>query len=354
MSVMKSCIGLHGIILLLFSTLVCPPAKADDNAVVFMYHRFGEQQYPSTNIRVDQFRQQLQYLQDADYRVIPLAELVQYLKGAIQSLPPRSVVITIDDAYRSVYEVAYPLLMEYDYPFTVFVSGDTVDRGIDTYMTWEQIRTMTGRGASIANHGAAHISMVRGPKGESREDRLARTAADVKRGMRRLEEELPDTPHLLKGVFAYPYGEYDTDSAEQVTRMGYLAFGQHSGAIGLRSDRRALPRYPMNERYAGMEGFRVKAASGPLPVIRVEPWDPVTTNDEPELVLTLDTTSALLGQLACYVGGQGSVQVNWLEKDKRFNVVLHEALSRGRHRVNCTAPATAGHYLWFSHPWIVR
>ncbi|MGD9020865.1 MAG: polysaccharide deacetylase family protein [Lysobacterales bacterium] len=342
------------ITLLLLYSLALPPVRADDSAVVFMYHRFDEQQHPSTNIRVDQFRMQMEYLQKAGFQVIPLAELLEFLGGERQALPPKSVIITVDDAYRSVFEIAFPLLSDHGYPFTVFVASDPVDQGLSDYMSWQQIRTMADRGVSFANHGAAHISMVERLQGESEDAWLGRITADVEQGMRRLEEELPDTRQLLRGVFAYPYGEYDTKSARRIMQLGYIAFGQQSGAIGRGSDRRALPRYPMNEQYAGMEGFRTKAASGPLPVTRVEPWDPVTTNRLPEIVLSLEASDGRLEELACFVGGQGRVQVRWLEQDKRLAVAPREALGKGRHRVNCTAPTISGNYLWFSHQWIVR
>ena len=56
-------------ILLISGLLFGQVIKADDSAVVFMYHRFGEDRYPSTNIRVDQFRQQMDYLSDGGFTV---------------------------------------------------------------------------------------------------------------------------------------------------------------------------------------------------------------------------------------------------------------------------------------------
>ena len=175
--------------------------------------------------------------------------------------------------------------------------------------------------------------------------------ADIEQARRRLSEELSP----LSTIFAYPYGEYDEVAAGVVEDLGLIAFGQHSGALGPTSDRRALPRYPINEAYSAMDDFSMKMKTRPLPVTQVEPWDPVIATRNPRLELTLGQTDARLDALACFVGGQGQVKVEWLEPGRRFAVQPPEALSTGRNRVNCTAPAKGGsRYHWFSHQWIVR
>ena len=340
-------------ILLISGLLFGQVIKADDSAVVFMYHRFGEGRYPSTSIRVDQFRQQMDYLRDGGFTIIPLAELVAFLSGN-QELPPKAVVITVDDAYRSIYEVAYPLLAEYGFPFTVFVSTDPVDSKLPGYLNWDQIREMAGKGVTLANHGAGHIYMVERQPDESESLWQKRIGADIDKGWRRLTEELTGANKPFPAVFAYPYGEYNTGTAQQLTKRGYIAFGQQSGAIGSLSDRRILPRFPMAEAFAGMDGFRTKALSLPLPVTEVVPWDPVTSDPLPEITVTLAESSAKLGELACFVGGQGKVDVSWIESKRRFAVGPVKALGKGRQRVNCTAPRNDGRYYWFSHQWIVR
>ena len=186
--------------------------------------------------------------------------------------------------------------------------------------------------------------------GETDGARLAKVRADVEKGARRLSEELEP----LAGVFAYPYGEYDTSTADLLKELGYISFGQHSGATGPHSDPRALPRFPMAESFGDIGQFRTKVASLPMPVLGVEPWDPVTSGSRPRIEVTLGDTDARLSNLACFVGGQGRVEVEWREPERRFAVGPEEPLASGRQRVNCTAPRSDGRYLWFSHPWIVQ
>ncbi|HSN53650.1 MAG TPA: polysaccharide deacetylase family protein [Candidatus Sulfomarinibacteraceae bacterium] len=329
--------------------LAVGPVWAGDEAVVLMYHRFGEDAHPATNVRLEQFESHLDHLASRGYTVVPLADVVAAVRGD-GTLPERAVAITIDDAYRSVYREAYPRLEARGFPFTVFVATDLVDSGRPTYMTWEQMREMEAGGATFANHGGQHLSFVRRPGVASEIDRRVRVQSDIEHAERRLAAEL----HPLEGVLAYPFGDYDTSVAELVLELGYVAFGQHSGAIGPTSDPRALPRYFMAEEFAGTDDFALKVATRPLPVASVAPWSPVTSSQRPRLEVTLAATDARLDRLVCFAGGQGEAIVQWLEPGRRFAVVPRTELAPGRARVNCTAPtATGDRFHWFSHPWIV-
>lgn len=329
--------------------LLGAPLLAADSAVVLMYHRFGEDRYPSTSIRIEQFEAQLQHLKERNYAVVPLATVLAAVNGG-SDLPEGAVAITIDDAYRSVYDVAFPRLREYGFAFTVFVNTDAVDDGKAAYMSWAQMREMAEHGASYANHGASHTSFIEIRDGETDDDRLERVRADVEKGWRRLSEELDPLP----GAFAYPYGEYDTATANLLRDLGYASFGQQSGAVGPYSDHRALPRFPMAEAYGDMSQFRTKVASVPLPVTSVDPWDPVVSTTSPSVTISLAPGDGRVSELACFVSGQGRVGVDWQEQYRRFAVAPESPLGRGRQRVNCTAPQNDGRYLWFSHPWFIQ
>lgn len=325
------------------------PVIAADSAVVLMYHRFAEDNYPSTSIRLEQLEAQLQHLQDRDYNVIPLADLLAAFRDGAE-LPERAVVVTIDDAYRSIFTVAHDRFRKYEFPYTVFVATDSVDEGLSAYMSWEEMRELEAQGVTFANHGAAHRSTIEEGDHADEDERLALVRADVDKGWQRLSEELKPLP----GVFAYPYGEYDAATSGMLKDMGYISFGQQSGAISTSSDVRSLARFPMAEGFANMEQFATKVASLPMPVVAVEPWDPVVTTRIPEITVTLGDTDARLEELACFVSGQGSGEIRWREPGRRFTVGSNAAFKDGRHRVNCTAPHKSGRYLWFSHPWIVR
>ena len=90
-------------------------AYAADYATVLMYHRFGEDKYPSTNIRIEQFEAHLDMLINGDYTIWPLDKIVDHLQQGLD-LPDKTVAITIDDAYLSVFIEARPRLKARNLP----------------------------------------------------------------------------------------------------------------------------------------------------------------------------------------------------------------------------------------------
>ena len=335
---------------LLLFLLCATAAEAADSVVVLMYHRFGEGNHPTTNVSAEQFEAHLRFLADNGFEIVPLTAVTDSLLNATP-LPDNAVAITIDDAYRPVYEVAHPILSRYDAPYTVFVATDGVDEAIPDYMTWDQMRELAADGAAFANHGAAHASLI--DRSQSGGDHGARVRRDIERGMARLREELSP----LERVFAYPYGEFNEAVTEVLEELGYaVAFGQHSGATGPMSRLLALPRYPINEAFASISDFRMRVRSLPLPVERVEPPENEIRTRLPlvEFELPGGIDSGDFSGLACFVGGQGRVTVDWLVPNERFRSGPDRPLSPGRNRINCTAPARDGRYYWYSHPWFVQ
>lgn len=318
-----------------------------------MYHRFGDSRYPSTNITMAQFERQLDYLAQNGYRIWPLARIVEHLESD-RAIPNRTVALTVDDAYRSVYEKAYPLLRSRKVPVTVFVSTDAVDRASPEHMSWAQMRRMGASGlVHFANHGASHDHLALRRPGESHRQWEERVSGDVLKAQARLDEELGRRRPTAR-LFAYPYGEYSSALAGLVESLGFTAFGQHSGAIGSRSDRRALPRYPMAEAFADPVEFAVKAASLPLPVIEQTPRDPLTAANPPRFRFTVAPGPVGLNELACYAAGQGRMTLE-RHGPRTFSVQAHKPLSPGRSRYNCTAPhERENRFFWFSQPWLIE
>lgn len=314
-----------------------------------MYHRFGENGYPSTNIRLEQFDAQLHYLAENQFAVMPLAEILKGLQGS-RPLPDRAVAITIDDAYRSVYEHAFPRLKHYGWPFTVFVNTEAIDHNWPSQMTWEQMRTMQPHGVTFANHSARHLHLLQKAPDESDHDYTHRIRTEVETAQQRLNDQLQPCPLW----FSYPYGEYNTRVADVVRGLGYVCFGIQSGAIGPHSDWRALPRFPINEHYGSQKDFAEKVQSLPLPVASYRPWDPATSDRRPVLDVVLALQGPAIEQVRCFVSGQGQVEVQWLEEGRRLQIQAPHDLPQGSARYNLTAPsAQPGRFYWFSKQWIV-
>src|SRR5690606_5838390 len=106
-------------------------ANEDKEVVCFVYHRFDDDRYPTTNINTGDFKVHLQYLKDHDYAVMSLGQALDYLKNPGEK--KKVAVITIDDGYKSFYENGWPLLKKYGYPATLFINTSTVGSG--SYMS---------------------------------------------------------------------------------------------------------------------------------------------------------------------------------------------------------------------------
>lgn len=318
------------------------PAPAADSAVVFVYHRFGEDEHSATNIRIDQFQAHVDELTTGGYTVLPLPDVVAALRRR-EPLPERTVALTVDDAYRSVREVAWPVLRRAGLPLTVFVSTDSIENSADSQMSWDQLRELSAAGVTIGHHGAAHLHMP--------EHSPERLQEDLQRASRHLREELGYVPRL----FAYPYGEFGAREQQIVREAGFdAAFGQHSGVMHADSDLFALPRFALNEQFGSMDRFRLAANALPLPVRDLAPADFVLRrNNPPPLGFTVADPVGALDQLNCYASNQnGPARIERLGP-RRIEVRLETAFAPGRGRINCTLPAGDGRWRWFGVPFYV-
>jgi peptidoglycan/xylan/chitin deacetylase (PgdA/CDA1 family) len=309
-------------------------ASAADSAVVFMYHRFGEDGFPTTNIRLDQFEAHLEELATGGYTVLAVPEILEALEAG-RPLPEQAVGLTVDDAYLSVYTEAWPRLRAAGFPFTLFVSTDPVDKGYRTYMSWDQIRELAAAGAAVGGHTASHLHMVDATPDE--------VTADIARSHERFRAELGAVPE----IFAYPFGEMSFAVRDQVMAAGYrFAFGQHSGASHGEDDVFNLPRFALNESYGGLGQFRLRAQALPLPVADVTPADRLLGTNPPVFGFTVAPRMGALDRLNCYATQQGRARVERLG-EHRIEVRLDAPFAPGRSRINCTLPGPDGRWRWF-------
>lgn len=241
------------VITLLLASLIVPGlCYAENSATILIYHRFGDDRYPTTNVSTEAFAEQMAFLADNGYTVIPLAELIVLLKNR-ETIPDKTVVITIDDAYSTVYDNAWPILKKYGYPFTVFVYTKGVDQGYGDYMNWSQLRELKEQGADLQDHSFGHKHLAFRQNDMDEFGYRAWISGDLVKSMALFSRELGDTPRF----FALPYGEYNDIVVEEAKALGYEAvFTQDPGAVGPHSDLYYLPRQPiLGDEWASMPHF---------------------------------------------------------------------------------------------------
>lgn len=307
----------------------------ESNAVVLMYHRFGEERLPSTNIRLEQFEAHIAELTSGSYTVLPLEDIAKALKDGA-ALPDRTVAITVDDAFLSVYTEAWPRLRDAGLPFTVFVATDPVDQGRRGYMSWDQLRELAAAGVSIGNHTTSHLHMADASPEQN--------AAAIARSRERFQAELGMDPVL----FAYPYGEASLEVRKTIVNAGFdAAFGQHSGVVYRGHDPLYLPRFSFNENFSAMDRFRLIVNALPLPARDITPADMMLDDDRPAFGFTVEPAVDDLSRLNCFTSGQENPATIQRLGDTRFEVRADEALRPGRNRFNCTLLTREGRWRWF-------
>lgn len=317
--------------------LSAPAQGADRSASVLIYHRFGEDEIPSTNIRLEQFDAHIAEITGGGYATPELGELVARLRSG-RGFEERSVVITADDGYRSVMTEAWPRLKAAGIPLALFISTDQIDRGGDRTLSWTDIRALRAEGVTIGHHGAAHLHMVNAG--------LEAALDDIRRASRRFQTELGFVPK----IFAYPYGEYSLELAKAVEAEGFdAAFAQYSGAIATGGDAFGLPRFPLNERYGGADRFKLVASARALPVTAVVPTGPVIRGNDanpPNYGFTVDPGVRGLSALACFPSHLGRAADLEVIADNRVEVRFDAPMPAGRNRINCTMPGPDRRWYW--------
>lgn len=321
--------------------ITAPAADGAPSAVIMMYHRFGEKTHPSTNITIAQFEAHIAELKSGGYTVLGLPEIVEALRTG-KPLPDRTVGISIDDGYLSIYAEAWPRLKEAGFPFTLFVATDPIDQKLGNYMRWDQIKEMQEAGVTIGGHSGSHLHMPAHDK--------ARNVDEIKRSNARYEEMLGKVPEL----FAYPYGESSLAMQKLMREAGYVAaFGQHSGVIGSDGNLYDLPRFAMNENYGELSRFKLAANALPLPVTDITPADPlIGAANPPAMGFTVAAGVERLGQLSCFISHEGRTRLERLG-DRRFEARVKTAFPKGRTRLNCTLPAGDSRWRWFGRQFYI-
>jgi peptidoglycan/xylan/chitin deacetylase (PgdA/CDA1 family) len=343
-------LGLHSLILLRANdgeslTDLNPKHLEDKEVVSFIYHRFGDGRYPTTNTSIENFEAHINFLKDNDYQIVTLTQANEYLKS--DEPYQKTAVLTIDDGFKSFITNGFPLLKKYGVSATLFIN--TKDIGSGDYMSWEDIEMLSDEGIEIGNHTETHQYFLN----LSEENRYIIFKNELTNGQKLIQEKLGITPK----VFAYPFGEYDIKMKEIVEEVGFTAaVGQNSGVIHTSTDPYRMPRFPMSDAFASLSSFKLKSKMKPFVLLEETPTNFFLKREEkqPTLTLKFDASNLNIGQMQCFVQG-GECEMKVSENDN--SVITLTAKSKAplharRTLYTITVPDKSGKWHWFSHLWI--
>ena len=298
-----------------------------------MYHRFNEDKYPSTNIQMNIFKQQMEIIKNSNYTFFYPDK---FEKNFTSIRTNKEILLTIDDAFLSFYLEAWPYLKKNKIPFILFVSTEPV--GKKGYMTWEQIKEVgTEKFAVIGHHSHSHGYLI------DKDNDFFIT--DLKKANEIFLNNLGYVPNL----FSYPFGEYSKFMRDYVSKNFDYAFGQHSGVIDLNKDKFELPRFPINENYGELKRFNSIIKSFPLEYEQLSPLEKklLTKNNPPNFQVKFFKEQDNIENINCYS--------NELDKWEKSNTTIDNYVLtikfRGpfkprRGRINCSLNDN-GKWRWF-------
>ena len=298
-----------------------------------MYHRFNEEKYPSTNIQMDIFVNQIQIIKSLNYDFYDPGNLeINFAKPKNK----KKILITIDDAFLSFYEVAWPYLKNNKIPFILFVSTKAV--GKKGYMNWNQISEIEKEHTVyIGNHSHSHDYLVNFKKKDF--------INDINKASKIFINKLGYNPIF----FSYPFGEYSEDIKKYISKNFKFAFGQHSGVIDVNKDRFELPRFPINEKYGDLKRFKFLVNLEPLQYKNILPIDKYITNknNPPLFSVEFFKNQKNLNNINCFSneGDQWEKSKIFINKNK-LNIKFRDKFIFRRGRINCSLN-DEGVWRWF-------
>ncbi len=305
-----------------------------------MYHRFDENKYPSTNIKMDVFLKHIELVKTSNYEFI---HPIKFQNNFDIPKKTKKILLTVDDGFTSFYEVAWPYLKKNKIPFILFVSTEPV--GNNGYMNWDQIREIEKEDfAIIGHHSHSHEYLVDSSDNEF--------ILDIEKANSIFKKEIGYIPTL----FSYPFGEYTEFMRNYISNNFKLAFGQHSGVIDINKEKFQLPRFPINENYGKLDRFKSIIKTYPLQYKKLVPKekDINKTNNPPNFRVEFFENQKNIKNISCY-SNEGD---KWDKSKINFNnntlsIKFREPFKPRRGRVNCSLNDN-GKWRWFGAQFIIK
>jgi peptidoglycan/xylan/chitin deacetylase (PgdA/CDA1 family) len=191
-------------------------AEGYQTVPVLVYHNFSKKRSDKTAVGQDDFEAQMKYLKQNGYHVVSIDQLLDFINYKEQ-LPEKSIVITFDDAWRSIFDIALPILIKYGFTATFFIYTDFIGGG--KAMTWKQIETLSKIGFDIQCQTKTHRNLAVLKKNESFKEYFRSIEMEISYPKKLIKKKLDiDCKYL-----AYPYGETNNLVVALLKKYGYQA-----------------------------------------------------------------------------------------------------------------------------------
>tara|TARA_A100001015_G_scaffold27473_1_gene30599 strand:- start:879 stop:1931 length:1053 start_codon:yes stop_codon:yes gene_type:complete len=314
----------------------------DFGLISLMYHRFEENKYPSTNIKIDDFKEHIKIIEQENIKFINPKDFKNEL---VNNKLQRKILLTIDDGFLSFYENAWPILKKKKIPFILFVS--TREVGAFNYMTWNQIKEISKEDfVEIGNHSHTHEYLA-DENNELIQEDIAKAISIFKKNLGKNSI-----------FFSYPFGEYSNDFKDIIKDFGFkYAFGQHSGVLDETKDFYELPRYPINEKYGEIKRFKSLVKTLPFKYKKIYPEEKyLSQNDNPpDVKIEFYENINNLKSVSCY-SNEGD---KWRQSNIKFenpyllSINISEKFVGERGRINCSLRDTSGLWRWLGIQFVI-
>ena len=307
-----------------------------------MYHRFEENKYPSTNIRLNDFSKHIEIIQNNDIQFVNPKNFKNELSS---NKKQRKILLTIDDGFLSFYENAWPILKEKEIPFILFVS--TREVGSSNYMSWNQIKEISKENfVEIGNHSHSHEYLA--------DESIETIKSDIQNSINIFKEKLGKNSEF----FSYPFGEYSISFKNIIKSFGFkYAFGQHSGVIDETKDLFELPRFPINEKYGELKRFTSLTKTLPFKFKEIIPEEKylLKNKNPPKVKIKFYENIKNLNLINCY-SNEGD---KWRKSNITFisknilEISINEKFVGERGRINCSLRDSGEFWRWLGIQFVI-
>ena len=192
--------------------------KADgyQTGPVLVYHNFSKNKPGKMTVTKDAFKAQMKYLKENGYHVITLDQFLDFIDYQEQ-IPEKSVAITFDDGWHSIYEIAYPILKKYGFPATLFLYTDFI--GGRKAMSWKQVKELSENGFDIQCQSRTHRNLTSPEEKESFKEYFDSLEMEISYPKKLIKRKLNKECSYL----AYPYGKTNNLVIAILKKHGYRA-----------------------------------------------------------------------------------------------------------------------------------